>query len=191
MESYKLLVLGSGGVGKSAMTIQLVQGRFVSTYDPTIEDSYKKKLIVDGNDIYLDILDTAGQDDFASIRQTYMRTGDGFIIVFAVNDSSSFDQVEQFENDIKVSGGKDDAPIVVCGNKYDLENRAISKEDAQAYCSSHKLTYFETSALNNMNISEAFTEVVRQMRAKNPNVKQQASAKEDKENESGGCCNVA
>ena len=60
MREYKIVVLGSGGVGKSALTVQFVQGIFVEKYDPTIEDSYRKQVEVDGSQCMLEILDTAG-----------------------------------------------------------------------------------------------------------------------------------
>ena len=60
MREYKIVVLGSGGVGKSALTVQFVQGIYVEKYDPTIEDSYRKQVEVDGQQCMLEILDTAG-----------------------------------------------------------------------------------------------------------------------------------
>jgi Ras-related protein Rap-1B len=60
MKEYKLVVLGSGGVGKSALTVQFVQGIFVEKYDPTIEDSYRKQVEIDGQQCMMEILDTAG-----------------------------------------------------------------------------------------------------------------------------------
>lgn len=60
MREYKIVVLGSGGVGKSAITVQFVQGIFVEKYDPTIEDSYRKQVEFDGQQCMLEILDTAG-----------------------------------------------------------------------------------------------------------------------------------
>lgn len=72
MREYKIVVLGSGGVGKSALTVQFVQGIFVEKYDPTIEDSYRKQVEVDGQQCMLEILDTAGTVSeclrFTSIR---------------------------------------------------------------------------------------------------------------------------
>ncbi|CAD1475463.1 unnamed protein product [Heterotrigona itama] len=62
MREYKIVVLGSGGVGKSALTVQFVQGIFVEKYDPTIEDSYRKQVEVDGQQCMLEILDTAGTE---------------------------------------------------------------------------------------------------------------------------------
>lgn len=64
MREYKIVVLGSGGVGKSALTVQFVQGIFVEKYDPTIEDSYRKQVEVDGQQCMLEILDTAGTVKF-------------------------------------------------------------------------------------------------------------------------------
>lgn len=64
MREYKIVVLGSGGVGKSALTVQFVQGIFVEKYDPTIEDSYRKQVEVDGQQCMLEILDTAGTVSF-------------------------------------------------------------------------------------------------------------------------------
>ena len=61
-KEFKLVVVGGGGVGKSAITIQLIQSHFVDEYDPTIEDSYRKQCVVDGQQVILDILDTAGQE---------------------------------------------------------------------------------------------------------------------------------
>lgn len=195
VEAYKVIVLGSGGVGKSALTIQLVQGRFSAAYDPTIEDSYKKTIVVDNKELSLDILDTAGQDDFAAIRDTYMRVGQGFLIVFAVNDASSFDAVEKFQKDIRMANSNRDVPIVVCGNKCDLPDRTISKEDGEAMCNGMKVKYMETSAKANLNVQESFVELVKMMRAQNPAMQNptpaattetKATVREGK----GGCCEI-
>ncbi|XP_071211591.1 ras-related protein M-Ras-like isoform X2 [Salvelinus alpinus] len=94
--TYKLVVVGDGGVGKSALTIQFFQKIFVSDYDPTIEDSYLKHTEIDGQWAILDVLDTAGQEEFSAMREQYMRTGDGFLIVFSVTDKASFEHVDRF-----------------------------------------------------------------------------------------------
>ena len=61
---YKIVVLGSGGVGKSALTVQFVQGIFVEKYDPTIEDVYLKSIEINGHRFTLEITDTAGTVSF-------------------------------------------------------------------------------------------------------------------------------
>merc|ERR1712116_118790 len=73
MREYKIVVLGSGGVGKSALTVQFVQGIFVEKYDPTIEDSYRKQVEVDSQQCMLEILDTAGTEQFTAMRDLYMK----------------------------------------------------------------------------------------------------------------------
>ena len=96
MTDYKLVVVGDGGVGKSALTIQLIQNHFVDEYDPTIEDSYRKQVVIDKETCLLDILDTAGQEEYSAMRDQYMRTGEGFLIVFAVNNAKSFEDISAY-----------------------------------------------------------------------------------------------
>ena len=89
MAEYKLVVVGGGGVGKSALTVQFIQNRFIEEYDPPIEDSYCKQLLrvsvtIDDETCLLDILDTAGQEEYPAMRDSYMRTGKGFICAYAV-----------------------------------------------------------------------------------------------------------
>ena len=91
----------AGGVGKSALTIQLIQNHFVDEYDPTIEDSYRKQVVIDGETCLLDILDTAGQEEYSAMRDQYMRTGEGFLLVFAVNNAKSFEDISQYREQIK------------------------------------------------------------------------------------------
>lgn len=103
MTSYRIVVVGSGGslsftqrhttalpcdtphpptgVGKSALSLRFVQGDFVQRYDPTIEANYRKQVTVDQDAVMLDILDTAGQEEYSVLREQYMRMGDGFLLV--------------------------------------------------------------------------------------------------------------
>ncbi|KAG0002627.1 Ras- protein Rap-1b [Entomortierella chlamydospora] len=100
MREYKLVVLGSGGVGKSALTVQFVQSVFVERYDPTIEDSYRKQVEVDGQQCMLEILDTAGTEQFTAMRDLYMKNGQGFILVFSIVAASTFEELEDLHNQI-------------------------------------------------------------------------------------------
>uniref|UniRef100_A0A4X1VT97 RAS related n=1 Tax=Sus scrofa TaxID=9823 RepID=A0A4X1VT97_PIG len=130
-ETHKLVVVGGGGVGKSALTIQFIQSYFVSDYDPTIEDSYTKICTVDGVPARLDILDTAGQEEFGAMREQYMRAGHGFLLVFAINDRQSFNEVGKLFTQILRVKDRDDFPIVLVGNKADLETqRQVPRSEA-------------------------------------------------------------
>lgn len=94
MIEYKVVVLGSGGVGKSALTVQFVTGKFAEKYDPTIEDFYRKEIAIDERPAVLEILDTAGTEQFASMRDLYIRNGHGFILVYSVTNEQSFQEVQ-------------------------------------------------------------------------------------------------
>merc|ERR1711902_348066 len=94
MREYKIVVLGSGGVGKSALTVQFVQGIFVEKYDPTIEDSYRKQVEVDGQQCMLEILDTAGTEQFTAMRDLYMKNGQGFVLVYSITAQSTFNDLQ-------------------------------------------------------------------------------------------------
>ncbi|XP_025223057.1 ras-related protein R-Ras isoform X2 [Theropithecus gelada] len=170
-ETHKLVVVGGGGVGKSALTIQFIQlslscqSYFVSDYDPTIEDSYTKICSVDGIPARLDILDTAGQEEFGAMREQYMRAGHGFLLVFAINDRQSFNEVGKLFTQILRVKDRDDFPVVLVGNKADLEaQRQVPRSEASAFGASHHVAYFEASAKLRLNVDEAFEQLVRAVR---------------------------
>ncbi|XP_028669432.1 ras-related protein R-Ras [Erpetoichthys calabaricus] len=184
-EKYKLVVVGGGGVGKSALTIQFIQSYFVSDYDPTIEDSYTKICSVDGITTRLDILDTAGQEEFGAMREQYMRAGEGFLLVFAINDVGSFNEIHKFHRQIQRVKDRDDFPMVLVGNKADLEQqRMITREEAEHFAKENRIVYMESSAKIRQNVDEAFHEVVKAIRKyqelESPPSPSQNTAKHDK-----------
>ncbi|XP_067875875.1 ras-related protein R-Ras2-like [Heterodontus francisci] len=164
-EKYKLVVVGGGGVGKSALTIQFIQSYFVSDYDPTIEDSYTKQCVIDERAARLDILDTAGQEEFGAMREQYMRSGEGFLLVFAINDRGSFDEISKFHRQILRVKDRDEFPMILIGNKADLEHqRQVMKEEAENLARQLKVTYLEASAKIRLNVDNAFHNLVRAIR---------------------------
>ncbi|XP_032867098.1 GTP-binding protein Rit2 isoform X3 [Tyto alba] len=118
---YKVVMLGAGGVGKSAMTMQFISHRFPDYHDPTIEDAYKTQVRIDDEPAYLDILDTAGQAEFTAMRDQYMRGGEGFIICYSITDRQSFQEAAEFKELIYRVRHTYDIPLVLVGNKIDLE----------------------------------------------------------------------
>jgi len=163
--AYKLVVVGGGGVGKSALTIQFIQSYFVTDYDPTIEDSYQKQCVIDGTVAKLDILDTAGQETFSAMREQYMRSGEGFLLVFSLSDRRSFEQAVIFHREILRVKDRDEFPVMLVGNKADLDSqRAVSGEEAHSLACQLKAPYIECSAKMRMNVDQAFHELVRLVR---------------------------
>jgi len=161
---YKLVVVGPGGVGKSACTIQFIQSYFVTDYDPTIEDSYTKQCLIDDRVAKLDILDTAGQEEFSAMREQYMRSGEGFLLVFSLTDRSSFEEIYKFHKQVLRVKDRDVFPILIVGNKSDLPNRQVSQSDIENMAKQLKAPYIECSAKLRINIDEAFFELVRLVR---------------------------
>ena|SRR3990167_3716747 len=165
MATYKVVIIGGGGVGKSAMTIQLIQNRFVDEYDPTIEDSFRKQVVVDEEACLLDILDTAGQEDYAAMRDQYIRTGEGFICVYSVTTRSSFEEIIVLREKIQRAKEQEKVPMVLVGNKCDLmTERQVSAAEGMALAKSFDCPFYETSAKTRLNIEEVFHDVVREIR---------------------------
>merc|ERR1712113_519885 len=96
----RITVLGGGGVGKTAFTIQLVSHHFVEFYDPTIESSYRQQFMIDEEIAMLDILDTAGQEEYTALQSQWIRQGEGFVVLYSITDRSTFDEVEKFRTKI-------------------------------------------------------------------------------------------
>ncbi|XP_069493146.1 GTPase KRas-like [Ambystoma mexicanum] len=163
MTEYKLVVVGAGGVGKSALTIQLIQNHFVDEYDPTIEDSYRKQVVIDGETCLLDILDTAGQEEYSAMRDQYMRTGEGFLCVFAINNTKSFEDVHHYREQINRVKDSDDVPMVLVGNKCDLPSRTVDTKQAQELAKSYGIPFIETSAKTRQGVEDAFYTLVREI----------------------------
>jgi len=165
---YKLVIVGGGGVGKSALTIQLIQNHFVDEYDPTIEDSYRKQVTIDEETCLLDILDTAGQEEYSAMRDQYMRTGQGFICTYSITSRQSYDEIQEFREQILRVKDADKVPMVLCGNKCDLEHeRQVTTAEARDKAKEWSVPFFETSALARINVEEAFFELVREIRRGN------------------------
>ena len=162
---YKIVVVGPAGVGKSSLTIQLIYQRFVEEYDPTIEDSYSKQVVIDGESCILDVLDTAGQEEYIGMRDQYIMLGDGFLCVFAIDDIRSLEEVETYVTQIRRVKESDDVPSVLVGNKADLP-RVVDQELSQGYAISHSMVYVETSAKTNQGVDDAFYTVVREIRSR-------------------------
>lgn len=169
MREYKIVVLGSGGVGKSALTVQFVQGIFVEKYDPTIEDSYRKQVEVDGQQCMLEILDTAGTEQFTAMRDLYMKNGQGFVLVYSITAQSTFNDLQDLREQILRVKDTDDVPMVLVGNKCDLEDeRVVGKDLGRSLAAQFNCAFMETSAKAKINVNDIFYDLVQQINKKSP-----------------------
>lgn len=154
---FKLAILGDGGVGKTALTVRMCLNLFVETYDPTIEDSYRKRIEIDGQQATLEVLDTAGLEEYSSLRDQWILDGDGFILIYSTTERSSFTRIESYYREIMRI--KDDEPFsaILIGNKIDeSDKRQVSHAEGQKLAKSLNIPFFETSAKLNINVESAF-----------------------------------
>ena len=164
-EFYRLIVLGGEGVGKSSLTFQFIQNRFIDDYDPTIEDSFRKSVIIDNEACLLEILDTSSQEEFSSMRGQYIRNGDGFICVYSITSRSSFDEMNYFKEEIRRTKEGDSVPMIIAGNKCDLETeRQVIKTEGEELAKYFNCIFRETSAKSAVNVEVTFYDVVREIR---------------------------
>ena len=152
----------------------MVFGKHEYEYDPTIEDSYHRQMVIDQQVCVLDILDTAGQEEYSAMREAYMKEGECYILVYSVVSRQSFNVVMTFYNQLKrvKAAHVPDADAVlrnpiIClvGNKSDLDNdRQVSVRDGFALAKELGCMFIETSAQRYHNVDRTFEDVVRLMR---------------------------
>ncbi|KAI9814553.1 MAG: Ras- protein rsr1 [Thelocarpon impressellum] len=154
-----IVVLGAGEWA------QFVQNVWIESYDPTIEDSYRKQIEVDGRQCMLEILDTAGTEQFTAMRELYMKTGQGFLLVFSITSLSSLHELAELREQIVRIKDDVNVPLVIVGNKSDLEDdRRVSRAQAFAISQSWgNAPYYETSARRRANVDEVFVDLCRQI----------------------------
>jgi small GTP-binding protein len=203
-----LCMLGAGAVGKSALTLHYIQGQFISDYDPTIEDAYRKPIDIDGsNNLMLDILDTAGQEDFVALRTTWMRNKHGFILVYSVVDHSTFTDLNYFYEQLNDVYDGNIPPIILVGNKVDLDpnfkyynesitgngdlnyKREVSIKEALNILVKWKscISYIETSAKIGYKVNDIFGTLVRDIISNKIELQMLIN---DKLNKKAGCCQI-
>lgn len=184
---HKIVIMGDGGVGKSCITIQLISNNFDEDYDPTIEDSYKHQCHVDGEVALLDILDTAGQEEFHAMKEQYMRGGDGFILVYSVTSRESFRAIPRLIEQIRRVHSENDPnlPLLIIGNKFDLDtHRQVSMMEGVGLAKQYGCDFFETSAAKRINIDQAFHQIVRRIRFNERRMAQNAKTLLERKNQS-------
>lgn len=157
---------------------------FTETYDPTLEDSYRRQCVIDGVPSHLEILDTAGQEEYGALREQWIRQNDLFVIVYDVTRRSSFEATEKLFHEIVDVKHKLEASgfsprlIILVGNKSDLDGRRlVGTTEGHQLAKKLGCGFLETSAKLGTNVEDAFFNVVRADRK----LKQQRLDEETKE----------
>ncbi|KAL8564119.1 hypothetical protein ACOMHN_035724 [Nucella lapillus] len=157
----KILFMGFRSVGKSSLIIQFVENQFVDNYEPTIENTFTSSLKVGGQEYNLQVVDTAGQDEYTIIPLNYSMNINGYVIVYSVNSENSFRVAQSVYDKLKDQQGDIGLPVVLVGNKKDLRmERVISYDEGKRLADSWKAPFLEASAKENSSVREVFEKMV-------------------------------
>ncbi|KAN0120952.1 ras domain containing protein [Russula decolorans] len=145
-----------------------MHNRFEEDYDPTIEDLYRKECFIDGEETLVDVLDTAGQEEFSAMREHYMLDGEGFLLVYSITERDSFKVIESYHQQILRVKDTQAVPIIVVGNKSDLEReRRVDMVEGKFIAEKLGCRFVETSAKLGSNVTETFIDLVCEIRDRN------------------------
>lgn len=170
MEVYKIksllkvVLVGEGSVGKTAILDQYVHGSFTGRYKATIGADFEtKEILVDGRRTCLQIWDTASQERFKSLGSVFYRGSDACVLVYDLCNATSFQQLEKWAEEFLIQADASPSlfPFIVLGNKKDLvdacpETRDVSLHRAQSWCAQYGWSHFEVSARTGQHLNEAF-----------------------------------
>lgn len=137
--------------------------QFVEDYEPTKADSYRKKVVLHGRECQIDILDTAGQEDYAVVRDNYFRSGEGFLCVFSLVDRETFAATNEFRDLVLRVKVDQQIPLILVGNKLDLcegDRREVSRDEAEGQAASWGVPFVETSAKTQVNVDKVFYDLL-------------------------------
>ncbi|KAJ3432814.1 ras-like protein [Anaeramoeba flamelloides] len=164
----KIAVVGGGGVGKSCITLKFLRNVFIEQYDPTIYESYRKSMLVDEEAAVLEILDTAGQEEYKSLMDRYFRNSHAFVCVISYDQRGSIGQIREYVKRIQRAKDEDDIVGLLVCNKCDIANeeRAITDEEVKNLSLELNLNMVECSAKTGENINDLFLTLVRNVRKK-------------------------
>lgn len=159
---FKYIIVGDTAVGKSCLLLQFTDKRFTPVHDLTIGVEFgSRTLTIDGNQVKLQIWDTAGQEKFRSITRSYYRGAAGALLVYDITRRDTYEHLTSWLEDCRKYSNQN-LTIMLVGNKSDLETkREVSKEEGEAFAKKHDLFFMETSAKTAVNVENAFLETAR------------------------------
>ncbi|KAH6943071.1 hypothetical protein HPB50_015130 [Hyalomma asiaticum] len=158
-DQYRVVVFGAARVGKTAIVHQFLVRRVSRRLLP---HRRRGEYELNGSSLTLDIVDTSGSYPFPAMRRLAITTADAFVLVYAIDDPESFEEVRRIHDQIvELHSAK--APVVIVGNKCDLPSamRHVRREVAETIISiDWEHGFVESSAKDNVNIFAIFKELL-------------------------------
>nr|XP_016852435.1 PREDICTED: LOW QUALITY PROTEIN: ras-like protein family member 12 [Anolis carolinensis] len=160
-------ILGCRGSGKSALTVKFLTKRFISEYDPNLEDTYASEEVVDQQPVLMKVMDTADQDVPVSCER-YLNWANAFIVVYSINNRKSFEATPTYLDIIvlHLKNAQLEAPVLLIGNKLDMEQyRQVTKAEGISVATKYGTLFYEVSACQDFkSVQHVFHEAVREAR---------------------------
>ena len=169
-KTCSILLLGDTTVGKTCLISRYANGVFKEDYIANVGiDFVSKQEIINDKNINVKLWDTAGQERFKALTPSYLRGAEGIVLVYDVTKEDTFTSLKDWIDSLKSNLGENSLPIVIDGNKIDLDDRDISTEVAKKFAQENNFKYFETSAKSGIGVDELFREIVNQILEKKDN----------------------
>ncbi|EDR26334.1 hypothetical protein, conserved [Entamoeba dispar SAW760] len=170
VKEYKIAVFGGSNSGVTGTVLRFEES--LVNYEPIIEGSNKKLLDLDGEQYVLEILHTAGTEQFTAMRDLYMKIANGFVLVYSITERSTYNSLDTIYNQIVKIRDTKDVPIIVVGNKCDLESqRAVSQDDGKALADKYGADFLEVSVKYQIRISDILTTLIKRINSSNDSKK--------------------
>ena len=159
-----LMLLGDGQVGKTSLILKLTGNIFNDSQLTTVgKESYIYQVNLHGYNLKMKIWDTAGQERFKSMSVQVIKNSDAVILVYAINDINSFNSLDMWLSKLNDATDLSKKPIIIVGNKSDVNDRKITYEEGKKYAESKGYNFYETSAKSGDHIEEAFNDIFEQL----------------------------
>jgi len=185
-------MIGESSVGKTSLVLRFDNRGFNQKFTTTIGVDYSDRVIsIDGKDVKLQIWDTAGQERFHSLTTSFFKRAEGFALVFDLNKRDTFDSIARWMKDVQAQA-KPDSDIVLVGNKCDVIERVVTKEEAEELAVQYGIPYFETSAKENINVEDMFTSLATSIKKRivedEPEEEKTIDLNKPNDEPKAGCC---
>ena len=155
---HKIIFVGDAGVGKTTIINRIMDNQFNEVYEPSIGvDFMSKSIKYKGQNVKLQMWDTAGQEKYKGLIPSYVRNSSIVFVVYDVAVKTSFDNIPKWITFIRTI---ENTTLVLCGNKIDLNNREVKKEEGEELAKKEGIAFFEVSAKTDENIKNMFYNVV-------------------------------